>query len=282
LTNPDAWLAELDPDSSVELRVAVALASGRDAGDPTSQCALRTLLTPTVTGQGLRWTDRPAPVSMAGDPVRAIAQVHRLRALPGAVADPAQSELASPHQPPPAVRGTFTAFGRSATAGPQDLAAFATGFGFNDEVFGSYLRGLVLFDWRNARSVLPSPDGPVLMPPGLSLLLPFFASAPLALPTEELDMRLVTLRPAASWLSQLLAGSVAPVMDDAVRRLRAAGLTEIIRPDGRTALDSTRLAAALLVPTGRFTRVAALDRVAVLPRPKKTTDTPDLLEGAPA
>lgn len=287
-----SWVSALRPDSA-ELRLAVGLASGRDGGEPLPPAGLRRLFSPVTASAGERrprWSNRPTPVTTGGGMVRALAEAHRRRALPGLVADPLDDPAGSDPtalRPQPAVTGVFSGFRYGPVAPLADVVALATGQGFDDEVFDGYLRGLLLLDWNTPNAAptrFPSPPGqPEVVPPALALLLPFYASTPLRVRVSDDDPTdtLVVLRPGPDWLPLLHAGAIDRVVGDAAQRLRIAGVRHVINPHVTDiGLDSDRLAAALLVRLSPADRVAALRLVAALPdtTPSRTPEP----EGVPA
>lgn len=256
-----------------EQRVAAALASG---SDHTSTPSLRSLLTPVQPGRRPGWSGSPPPVETSTGITLALAAAHRRRALPGMVPDPLRDpgrgsgELGAQ----PAVQGVFSAFRRGLQVGLDDVVAFATADGFDDEQLRDDLRGLLLLDWSGDQ--MPSAGvrgriGTPSLPPLLALLLPFYASGPLRVRLRDDDLAdtELVLRPGAAWLPWLHAGGAERVARDAVTRLRAAGVQGLIDPDhAAVGADGDRVAAALLLRVSLADRVAALRGVAVLPRPR--------------
>jgi CRISPR-associated protein Csx17 len=281
-----AWWQVIRPTragepGAAELRVAAALAGGRDIqpgdisrrdGPPGGRRAdwlLRGLLAPAVGG---------SPVATGGSMIDAVAAAHRARALPGRVRDPGE-DAEHAGWPVPAVQGVFSAFARGPRTGLADVVDLLTGAAFDDGMFADYLRGLLLLDL----SMLDEPLAagiplPALMPPALSLLLPFYAAGPLLLPLDEEDPtpRPVLLRPGADWLPRLHALDIRGVAADAAERLRVAGVRALADPAWAAAgVDADRLAAALLVPVPPGQRVAALRRVATFPSIPDSHEIPD-------
>lgn len=257
-----------------EQRVAAALASG---SDHASRPALRSLLTPVRVDGRPGWSGSPPPVETGTGITLALAAAHRRRALPGMVPDPLRDpgrgsdELGAE----PAVHGVFSAFRRGLQVPLDDVVAFATADGFDDEQLRDDLRGLLLLDWSGDQ-MPPSAGvrgriGTPSLPPLLALLLPFYASGPLRVRLRDDDPAdtALVLRPGAAWLPWLHAGGAERVARDAVTRLRAAGVQGLIDPDhAAVGTDGDRLAAALLPRVSPADRVVALGGVAVLPRPR--------------
>jgi len=272
------WWQTLRPDTA-ELRVAGALASNRDT--PQGDGAVRLLVSPVEPeGRRLGWTSRPPTVPAGARLVDTLSAVHRRRALPGTVEDPAERF----EQPAPAVRGVFTAYRYGLVMAAADAVALVEGR-LDEDLLGDYLRGLLLFDWTTADrgalqqvTVRPGGTESMLIPPALSVLLPFFSfdGLQVRLTEETPTPATVVLRPGEDWLASLQAAGPAHAVRDALRRLRAAGITETLneRAVVRTRLDGDRLAAALLLRVTPAARVAALRRVAPLPTPDPSTRSP--------
>lgn len=275
LTDSPAWCAELD-SSEPEMRLAIALASARDA---ESTGGLRELLTPVRDeGRRLTWTDRPALVQASASLCQLLAAAHRRRALPGAVKVP---KLTDDADAAPAVQGVFTAWQRGVAPLAEDVAGLVNGW-LDEQRLRALLGGLLLLDWRNMPKdpLVQRPASRKLLPPPLALLLPFFAAYPLRvrLRADDPAPTPLVLRPGAGWIAQLAAGAVEPVLRDAALRLRAAGIPGVVNVVSATGVDGERLAAGLLVPLLPSDRVAALAAVAALPR---STETKSLHEGVP-
>ncbi|WP_166355287.1 type I-G CRISPR-associated protein Cas8g1/Csx17 [Phytoactinopolyspora limicola] len=281
LRRPHEWLAALDGGSR-EVRLAAALASGRDGGKQPGP-ALRELLTPIRIERGVvRWSDRPTLVPSGVDVATMLAMAHRRRARPGVVPEPgaaADNDGATRDgDVQPAVRGVFSAFRHGSWAPLEDVAAVAMG-SIDHRLFGDLLRGFMLADWRRGeRADWPKAEWHPI-PSALALLLPFYAVHPLRIHQDgDEQERDILLRPGTRWITQLLSGhtaQVAAVLDDARRRLVIAGIERLVRPAAD--VDGPELAAALLVPTSSSARRRALHAVADLPQPR--TENQDL-EGA--
>jgi CRISPR-associated protein Csx17 len=97
--------------------------------------------------------------------------------------------------------------------------------------------------------------------PELGLLLPFTGTTPVHLPEKE-----TLLRPGSEWPALLGAGRTSEVLTDAARRLRIAGLRDVITPESARHTGD-RLAAVLLLRISDGDRLAALHRVAVVLEP---------------
>lgn len=272
LRDPAAWWAAARPTrpgepGAAEARIAVALSS---AADPDSDAPLRALLSPvTGPGRALAWTGRPATVTGAG-PLDVVAAAHRRRSLAGAVPDPVEDGT------PPAVRGVLSAFHDAArVAGLADATALATGHGLDQ--LDDQLHGWLLMRWEPRHRTAIRADAappPVLVPPTLALLLPFYGIGPLRVRRQEdgPDDDSVLLRPGADWLPRLRAGDTGRVLADAEFRLRAAGLPGVVaaRDPGRT-LDPAGLVTALLLPLTDADRRYCLARVYTAPTIERTS-----------
>lgn len=249
------WLPHLD-DGSLELRIAVALASGRDRDG----AGLRSILRP-VARDGRGWTEGPEPVPGLG--VRPLAEVlagaHARRAIEAA-AD-VGGEGAVDHD---GIR-LRTAFRYRVPASTGDVQAFVEGR-LDEDRLGRLLSGLLLLDWfgRVKRPASEPERSPWPPAPAWVLLAPFFHGRPI--PTGGAEP--LHLAPEPSWPQQLASGRVRDVLQAASLRLRMAKLAPAILSVEATALaspPSSRLGAALLVPlsTGAVRRM--LHRVAPPP-----------------
>jgi CRISPR-associated protein Csx17 len=190
----DRWWEAIAPEhddeaGAAELRLAAALASGRDRGERNLPTMLRQLLTPVAPrpgGRDLGWAAAP-PVPSGAGTVHAIAEAHRRRATAGTVKDPLEDDRND--WPEPAVRGVFSAFRDGLSASLADVAVLVAGE-LDDAALGDYLRGLLLFDWpsKERQAVrVRRPLAPILLEPALAVLLPFYASRPLRVRLEEDD-----------------------------------------------------------------------------------------------
>jgi CRISPR-associated protein Csx17 len=273
---------------AAELRVAVALAGGREAHrqsrPPGSRDSTDSRRADWLLPGLLAPAAGKASVATGGSMIDAVAAAHRARAVPGRVPDP-REDPEHAGWPVPAVRGVFSAFARGPRTGLADVVDLLTGTAFDDGMFADYLRGLLLLDLSTLEEPLAAGiPVPALMPPALSLLLPFYAAGPLLLPLDEEDPapRPVLLRPGADWLPRLHALDIRGVAADAAERLRVAGVRAVADPAWAVAgVDADRLAVALLVPVPPGQRVAALRRVATLPSIPDSHEIPDP-QGAPA
>lgn len=289
LAGADRWWLAIasahdDEPGAAELRLAAALASGRDHGGRNLPTMLRQLVTAvtaggTPAGGTLDWAAAP-PVPSGAGVAQAVAEAHRRRAIAGAVTDPLDD--AGNDWPEPAVRGVFSAFRYGLTASLAEVAALVAG-DLDEALLGDYLRGLLVFEWRGAEVQavrVRRPPARTLISPALAVLLPFYASQPLSvrLRADDPDETELVLRPGPTWLPRLHGGDARAVLTDAVARLRVAGVPGLINPS-RTAvdLDPDRLAAALLVSIPAGHRINALARIATLPVRPST-----LPEGVPA
>jgi CRISPR-associated protein Csx17 len=252
----------------VELRIALAIATGRDEKERT--LPLRALLSPVTaernvhggttrrageTDQPARrgpdWTGRPAPALLSTGLAAALAEAARRRGFPGEV-----GEVVTDVEP--AVKGVRIGFQRGVRVRAADVHAFVAGE-VDDERLADLLAGLLTVDWTGMPDVVlryrEQPPNPAL-----DLLLPFTGTSPINLPDR------VLLRPGSGWPALLHAGRVAEVFADATHRLRIAGLRHVITP-GAAPYDGARFAAVLLMRVPDHDRLVALRRVAVVPDP---------------
>jgi CRISPR-associated protein Csx17 len=318
LHGPTQWIDTICGDDGprfTELRLAAALASGSGPGPQRPQDAprpsqamqttppLRLALAPVTVDerrppnrQHLEWSAQ-APVASGPDIYTALAAAHQRRAQ-ARLPDPA--DAADPLVLP-AVRGTLTAFTNAGQARLDDLAALVSGQvrgghdspdrAFDQDLFADLLDGLLLFGWTRADRQPRDPGHrgnlkAAPAPPYLALLVAFYGVDPLLVRLRDADPddHRILLRPAAAWLTQLNAGLVARVVDDAGRRLRIAGaqIGAVVAPEYDTTLGR-RLATALLIPVSNRDRRAALVRTIAVPTPSRASRlTVNLSEGVPA
>lgn len=313
LTLRSGWWPALSsavgPRPSLEMRLAAAFASGRDSGGDWPAFGLRRLLSPVAPDPKgrLAWTGRPPAVSIGAGVVAALAEVHRRRARPGAVTDPAarmgeqvdidraptggdlelQEQQIRPEALAPAVKGTFSAFVGGLVVALEDALALASGQVDLDQLRDD-LAGLLLLDWSTADQSSSDDalfgERPSFIPPVLALLLPFYASRPVnvrLLDEDDVASPLV-LRPDESWASRLAAGDFRSVTDDAAGRLRAAGVRRPVTPVVAD-VDGRQLSAALLLRVPTAARADSLRQVADLPGPKPLIFEPETKsKGVPA
>jgi len=221
-------------DNDRELRIALALASSRD-----ERSTFDTWL-----------TDPPLAGGLAGS----VADIARRRGFPLATKETVTDKV-------PSVRGARIVFERGMRLCSADVQAFVEGV-IQDGRTAALTLGLAAIDWRYTGS--PSPAGAAAAPdPALDLLLLFTGATPLEYMDTDGEPRSLFVRPGHDWPGRLLAGHITDVLHDASRRLRIAGLRDVVTvPD--SSYDGTRLAAALLMSTRTSDRRAALNRVAVV------------------
>jgi CRISPR-associated protein Csx17 len=238
-----------------ELQVALALATARDL-DPQLP-VLRALLSPvTIEGHhNVSWTGRPALAPLGGGVTAALAEAVRRRGFPGAV-DEVVADLE------PAVKGVRIGFPRGARVTAATVHAFTAGE-LDEYRLAGLLAGLLTVNWSGTPDIVLAPHTEVRPDPAVDLLLAFTGTDPIRLPGATL------LRPGSKWPVLLQAGRSADVLADAARRLRIAGLRNVITP-GAARYEGTRLAAILLLRVPDGERLDALRRVALLPQ--STTD----------
>lgn len=258
------WLTALEVDQP-ELRLAAALASGRDTG--RRSVTVRSLLIPEETKPGRgrpQWSDRPPLVSLGAGAISALSAAHRRRARAGAVPEP-EADVR------PAVGGVLSGFRYGLWAPLDDVTALVTGR-LDEQLLGDYLKALILLDWSDTAGIrlttAPRHEGPppaVRAPHELRLIAPFFNAEPLRLRLRD-DQPLpgpVLLRPGQDWVPLLEAGRVADVLRDARHRLQIAGVRCL--PGPSTHVDGHHVAAALLVSLATATREGLIRAAAALP-----------------
>lgn len=249
----------------VELRIALAFAA---AHDPEPKLPLRTLLSPVTAERFPMWTNRPALAPLSSGLAAALAEAARRRAIPGAV-DEVKTDLV------PAVKGVRIGYRWGVRITGETVQSFVSGE-LDDGRLADLLAGLLTVDWANI------PEGVVLggkarpPDPELGLLLPFTGTTPVRLPEKE-----ALLRPGSEWPVLLSAGRTSEVLADAARRLRIAGLRDVITP-GAAPYDGARLAAILMMRVPDGDRQAALRRIAFLPEPTRAQPTSEQNQEIPA
>jgi CRISPR-associated protein Csx17 len=273
------WVAVLPADD--ELWVAAGFASLRDARWVGSDRSARGLLTrvkerrPRGGRPETVWSDRtPIGLDLNGATLAlALGQAHRLRAIPpDAETDSAQDGTAR----------TGYAYGQLLPA--RLVEAYALGL-LDEQLIANYLNGLLALGCRSSTTARwpHTPDRPIH--PGLSALMPFFASEPMGVrpigasgldPLPGFEVHPVA-RP--EWISRLLASGIATIAADVRLRLSIEGCPPVLTADdlARMPIDGIRLAGALLLRVHPKTRLHALSAIcAVAAAPKQTP------EGVPA
>jgi CRISPR-associated protein Csx17 len=225
--------------------------NGSSARDRSRTLPLRALLSPVTLAGFPGWTHRPALAPLSTGLAAALAEAARRRGFPGAV-----EEVVPDLEP--AVQGVRIGFQRGALVATSAVSAFVAGE-LDEHRLADLLAGLLTIDWSGSPDlVFPHPERAA--DPGLDLLLPFTGTARIRLPDKA-----ALLRPSSTGPMLLQAGRSAEVLADAARRLRIAGLRQVIIP-GAARYEGTRLAAVLLMRVPDDERLAALRRVAVLPQ----------------
>ncbi len=233
-------------EGDAELRIALAFAT---AHDPGPKLPLRALLSPIMVERFPMWTNRPALAPLSGRPAAALAEAARRRAFPGAVEE-VKTDLV------PAVKGVRIGYQRGLRITTAAVQPFVAGE-LDDDRLADLLAGLLTIDWSGTNGLLRGEERP--LDPELGLLLPFTGTTAVHLPGKE-----ALLRPGSEWPALLSAGRTSEVLADAARRLRIAGLRDVITP-ASARHDGDRLAAVLLLRVPDHERVTALSRSAVFP-----------------
>jgi len=289
--SPQDWLATLDklPEGREELWLAAGIASLRDDGSKSGP-PIRSLLTRV---RDTEWVDAPATgLDLYGATlVRALAEAHRLRMIAISATSANTGDDANPTNEPAVnddatVRGVQTAYPHGQWLPTRLVDRFARGE-VDDDLIADYLRGLLALDYDRQTKV-KAPLPPWRTPdPALSLLLPFFGPDDLTFrvldrTTGNEVQHKVRLAPRPEWIPRLIARGVPAIADDALLRLRLAGLPPVVsRLTG--ASPPTRLAAALLMPVSPHARERAVARVcAVKTVPRDTDQSPETPEGGSA
>ena len=254
----DDWLPSID-DGTPELRIAAALASARDifgAGElerhtrTTSSLALS--FRPVQLGARGRIEWAPGPPRIGGIQRRPIqdlladALVDREVRLSQRGASDGQSHGS----------GVDLWFDTGLQIPQGDLLDLAEGRVDLDRL-GDLFRGLLLLNWRRRvgdashRYQLVRPSGDDAWKqrtsPAMATLLPFFHGEEVIAHRADGTDTTIRPRPQSGWARQLAIGRVNAVLDDAVHRLRIAGLrpsVEHVRPTPAEA-DGALVVAAL-------------------------------------
>lgn len=284
-----AWLGRIDR-SSVEGRLALALASRRDErGGHVVRC-LRYLLRPVALRdrdrrqRGLAWTDDVLVGGFLRAPLaQVLADAHVRRVME--VTGTHDTDRGPTYVVPEPRIGVSTAAEWAVPAPLADVELM-----LEDRVdwglLARRLSGLLLLDWSHAGGLPPSDDpsseGSLGSVEGgsvqilYSLLAPFFGRGDVITPTGRVPVATrrpvrVTLAPEPRWPGMLRAGALGDVDAAARRRLAMAGLGAVARPvfSNRTlASAGRRLSSALLVPVSPPDRSRALCRVCPPPVPR--------------
>ncbi len=217
-----------------DLRIALALSTSRDQ-----------------TGAFRTWLTDPL---LAGGLISGLGEIARRRGFPLAT-DETVTDRA------PSVRGARIAFEHGMRLRSSDVQAFVESM-IDEERTAALTLGLSCVDWRYTRNE-NLPGTTAARDPVLDLLLVFTGAAPLEYTNTDGERRSLFVRAGHDWPSGLIAGHVGPVLYDASRRLRIAGLRHVAAVHG-SSHDGRRLAAMLLLTTKTSDRRAALRHVAVV------------------
>ncbi|MHB1845385.1 MAG: type I-G CRISPR-associated protein Cas8g1/Csx17 [Deltaproteobacteria bacterium] len=228
----------------LELRLAVALASGRDGevrieGSSTSGASALGGLAAILRASWTREGRLSAPAVSGVEERRVVdvlADVHKRRVLD--ILD-ARGGAGTEH-----AVGVATRFAYAATARLEDVAAFVLGL-VDADALRDALRACLLLDYRKlpADALIAQERASsrgVLVPPVLAVLGPFYArqpsvrsiggasvDSPGAIGEWQARLDRTTLTPEAEWPALLAAGRVEAVLEAARRRLRIAGIAPV-------------------------------------------------------
>lgn len=288
-----AWLPLLD-DSSVEFRLAASIASQRDpvaVSGSNMAFSDRAASSPTVLLRAVRMAS-PRRLEWSGQPPRVAGL--GFRPLPDVLSEvlarrsidvTGREEADSPEERDSGQVGVQPSFRYGIRAPLADVSAFVDG-AVDEARLDRLLRAFLLLDWRQRRSELNTANwwvaaGPMARPaqPAWALLAPFFHGDPLTVGRDALP-REVRLRPDARWPRLLIAGRVAAVVEQALRRLRVARLDPAITNVAAVSrqphptLNGTRLAAALLCRLSTRDASRLLSQVAPTPVEVRSTSDP--------
>lgn len=287
-----AWIEALDPALlGPEVRLAVCLASGRDAASDRAG-AVRGLVSPVLSADRRppSWSGRPPPVTGFGSrPVHLVlAAVHARRSIDLAAAG--RESSSGDAQAP------LTSLPYAATADLADVADLAAGT-LDPSALERALTAFLLLDWpARPPSTAGRDSRRARVTPAFAVLGPFFtparrAAVPVGAPWRE-RLAGAALRPEPEWPALLAADRTAQALEAALRRLRIAGLDPVpstgpaMVPRGSDG-HGPWLAAAALCRLSESARTALLERVCPDPglteRPQEesSVSSPDEVEGDP-
>lgn len=210
------WLPLLD-DGTQELRLAAAIASGRDRDGASLALLLRPVRLDR-SGRGLNWSDGPPVVEGLGRrPIRAVLASALVRRAVATVATDGDSTLPG---------GLHLGFEFSLRARLDDVAALVAGR-VDEDRLDRLVQGLLLLNWRRHSGVWPTDNGHrrrAPIPPVLAVVGPCLAGGTIDYEDRDgapLEVRLGVER---SWPALLMSGHIDDVAKAAARRLRFAGL----------------------------------------------------------
>lgn len=256
LRDPNPWV---NLSAGPEVRMAVALASASDGPSARPIGIVRNGLGHVRQERGiLAWTGRPSPVDTEGPLDRLLADIHVRRAAALAGEPDPLGDQAS-------IRGICTGPRTGWWAQPSDLSDLCSG-NVDLDTTRSLLDGYLLFDWTTATPQHFEHRGSATPPPALTALLPFASPDGLriVIPKETGGIGEAVLRGSPNWPALLRADRVDEVLNDAVLRLRAAGVQDL--PPSSSfkagAISGPALSACLLANVKRGDRVAAVSRIA--------------------
>lgn len=231
----DDWLPVID-DGSVEIRIAAALASNRDrypTGDLgtyfRTASSLAVSLRPIQLNArgGVEWS--PLPPRVPGAARRPIHQVLADVLIDRVIRADQRSRVASDGQS----LGVDYSYDVGTTVDSNDLLDLAEGR-IDLVRVGQLLRGLLLLDWRRptkdsgVRPRLANPKASGTQrhrnTPAMAALLPFFHGEPIHAVRADDSEVMLELAPRPEWPRLLATARFDDVLDDAVHRLKIAGL----------------------------------------------------------
>lgn len=287
----ERWVEALDPrERGPEIRLAVCLASGRDAGTARSG-ALRSLLGPIeAAGPGRpTWSRRPAPVTGFGTrPVQVVLAAAHARRAVGLVGARRGAEGTDDEG------GLLSSLPAGATADLSDLADLAAGR-VDSQRLEDALAACLLLDWPGRpRPMTGGGRRPSAIPPAFTVLGPFFtperAGATPGDGSWRARLTATRLRPEVQWPALLAADRTSRALDRALHRLRIAKI-QPVPVDGRHMSprpgdgQGPWLAAAALCRVSDAARTALLERacpdpeLAYIPLEESSVSSPDEVEG---
>ncbi len=246
------WIAAAD-DGSDEFLVAASLASLHDAGRHRLP-ALRDYLHGTAIGENGRQFDPDRRHAVAGGrPVDVLAAIHARRHLDAAGRS---VEGGSGRQAPDGTTPMNLGFAFGLRTTLESARRFAAGL-LDDRRILKLLLGLALLDYSGEVKLAKRRSAAALPQPRYELLALAWSPAAGRDPRAERGGELSLLGARPGWAARLNAGAADPVLEEAMLRLRMAGLAPLLRPKdmlagpGDRISEGRRLGAALLLRLGR-------------------------------
>lgn len=273
------WFAFFANETSPEFRVAVAIASQRDAqwqperGSQAAEVSAVPLWCRPVRRVGVRrqdghpvmrleWSEEEPIVDLLGpDPRSALREGWRVRALRCAQNPPRAGQDGDGDEPATAeadaelvldTPGIAVAFGAALPCPLEDIVAYGLGL-FDDGEFVAWLEALVMLDWTGFhfddlpwKELGKHPSPSAWLGPVFATNAPFFKRW--ALRTGEESGTQVRFHPVSEHVTAVARGDGATALRLAAGRLRQYGIDVPLRLHVRAELARARVLDAALVP----------------------------------